>query len=90
MKIIKISAKLPKEVWVDRNNKIAYAKGVKGKLGRLSYNQFRNIFRNQFGRSELDNEDLQITFPDGSILNGPFRQLSEEEIETRINEILGV
>jgi len=83
MKIIKI---FPKEVWVDRNNKIAYAKGIKQNSNRLSYNQFRELS----GDNNLSSKTIKVSLPSGTSFDGPFRQLSEEEIETRINEILGV
>jgi len=81
MKLIRISAKVPSIVWVDSQNQIVYAKGLKGKPDRLTYNMFREIYNN------INNERIKITLPSGTIFKGPFRQLSETEIVSRLNEI---
>jgi len=80
MKIIKIAKKIPSYVWVDAENKIAYAKGVWKKPDRLTYHEFREVIKG--------GERCTVTLPSGVQLKAPFRQLSPAEIATRLNEVM--
>jgi len=85
--ILKTSGKkLPEAVWVDCNDKIAWAKGIK-RQGGLTYQQWREVGRT--GGYGADSQ-LKVTLPDGESFCAPFRMLSQEEIQNRIKEILQV
>jgi len=84
----KAQSRLPKEVWVDRDGKIVYVKGVKTNedRNRVSYNQFREL-----GRAGGLNPDTPLKFyVNGIKFHGPLRKLSDEEVQSRLSEILGI
>jgi len=81
MKIIKISSKIPSIVWVDSNNNVVYVKGLRAKPNRLTYHEFREVLGG--------GDKVQVTLPSGTVFKAPFRQLSDVEISTRLDEILG-
>ena len=82
----KAQAKTPEEVWVDSTGKIAWSKGVKQTPTTLSYLQLKEIFR----AGGLDPKSkLVSTLKNGEKFRAPYRKLSQEETESRIDEILG-